>query len=125
MDIGQTVEFLQLLNEELTDVINTFQTIYMQIALVRQVELRGFVRKTNLLARSMDELIREYRASIFCNPNLSNDYNQFRAEFFYASNGIIRTAIMGHRINTIMLTYFIRQALNFRREVMAEVMRIM
>lgn len=119
-----TIEYLRLLGEELTEILDTFQVLNEQVLTIGRVELRRFIIKSTFISRCMDDLIVTYGTSVSYNYNLHMAYERFRAEFMRILYEVIYENTSRRQIRNVILIRFITRVSIMRHSVLNEINRL-
>lgn len=108
-----TIEYLRLLGEELTEILDTFQVLNEQVLTIGRVELRRFIIKSTFISRCMDDLIVTYGTSVSYNYNLH-----------IISYEVIYENTSRRQIRNVILIRFITRVSIMRHSVLNEINRL-
>lgn len=121
MDRLEMMEYLRLLNEELSTMLNVTQELRALVLAIGHVELRRFIIRITFAIRCIDALFTIYRASGFYSHTLGNHYNRFRAELVNFLYEILRQNSFGRQIHVNFLNRCIQRAIAMQNGVSNEI----
>lgn len=121
MNINETVEYLQLLDDALDDIVQSFTTIYFQMRHTGRIENVQFIVKLNLITSSIDELFEIYEQSDYSNQNICFQYEHFKTVLDEIIYEIFGRNNHWQRDNAMIVIAQIRKTMHFQFSIKCEI----